>query len=44
MADTACHVREFAKIMDRLDGTRQLPGWIETAAISATTSTPSSKG
>ncbi|MCX5559527.1 transposase [Streptomyces sp. NBC_00038] len=31
LADTAAHVREFAKIMDRLDGTRKLPGWIDRA-------------
>jgi hypothetical protein len=28
LSDTASHVREFAKIMDRLDGARRLPGWI----------------
>ncbi|MFI0242033.1 transposase [Streptomyces sp. NPDC016845] len=31
LADTAGHVREFAKIMDRLDGVRELPGWIDRA-------------
>lgn len=31
LADTAAHVREFAKIMDRLDGARKLPGWIDRA-------------
>ncbi|GAA2966925.1 hypothetical protein GCM10010446_60760 [Streptomyces enissocaesilis] len=31
LADTAAHVREFAKIMDRLDGERRLPGWIDRA-------------
>ncbi|MFI6475460.1 transposase [Streptomyces sp. NPDC050516] len=31
LADTAAHVQEFAKIMDRLDGTRRLPGWIDRA-------------
>ncbi|GGP95634.1 transposase [Streptomyces melanogenes] len=33
LADTPNHVREFAKIMDRLDGERRLPGWIETAEL-----------
>ena len=33
LADTAKHVREFAEIMDRLDGARQLPEWIEAAEV-----------
>lgn len=31
LADTSAHVREFAKIMNQLDGTRRLPVWIERA-------------
>ncbi|GAB2990717.1 hypothetical protein GCM10023080_065580 [Streptomyces pseudoechinosporeus] len=31
LADTVAHVREFAKIMDQLDGVRRLPGWIGRA-------------
>ncbi|MFF0205885.1 transposase [Streptomyces sp. NPDC005017] len=35
LADTAAHVREFSKIMDRLDGARRLPGWIDRAEDAA---------
>ncbi|MFD9796872.1 transposase [Streptomyces sp. NPDC059070] len=31
LADTAHHVREFAKIVERLDGEHRLPGWIDGA-------------
>ncbi|MER6186086.1 transposase [Streptomyces sp. NPDC001652] len=31
LADTAAHVREFAKIKGRLVGSRKLPGWIDRA-------------
>jgi transposase len=35
LADTAGRVRGFAKIMDRLDGARRLPGWVEATAADA---------
>ena len=31
LADTAAHFREFARIMDKLDVARRLPGWIDRA-------------